>query len=98
LTTKEAAPAASSQGLFLDGRRQMVFNSARVIRNFQSTKEHGACASISNMEDPECLIASADEVAAATGEEVSVMIGLDGDDPDLTTQILVASAPAPGMR
>jgi hypothetical protein len=46
LTTKEAAPAALSQGLFLDGRRQMVFNSFRVIRNFQSTKEHDACTSI----------------------------------------------------
>src|SRR5258706_5999726 len=39
MTTKGAAPAALSQGLFLDGRRQMVFNSPGAARSFQSIKE-----------------------------------------------------------
>jgi branched-chain amino acid transport system substrate-binding protein len=30
------------QGLFLDGRRQMVFNSLRAVRKFQAAREHGA--------------------------------------------------------
>jgi hypothetical protein len=38
LTTKEAVPASLSQGLFLDGRRQMVFNSLHVKRYFQTAK------------------------------------------------------------
>jgi ABC-type branched-subunit amino acid transport system substrate-binding protein len=32
LTTKEAAPASLPQGLFLDGRRQMVFNPAKISK------------------------------------------------------------------
>ena len=38
LTTKTAAPAALPQGLVLDGRRQMVFNCARAMRNSSSKK------------------------------------------------------------
>jgi ABC-type branched-subunit amino acid transport system substrate-binding protein len=40
LATKEAVPAAPPQGLFLDGRRQMVFNCFRAARN--SNKNTGA--------------------------------------------------------
>jgi branched-chain amino acid transport system substrate-binding protein len=42
LTTKEAAPATLSQGLFLDGRRQMVFNPAASweISNKQNNMTH----------------------------------------------------------
>jgi hypothetical protein len=58
MTTKEATPAAMSQGLFLDGRRQMVFNPARVARN--SNQQNGACTSISTMGDQECLLPSAE--------------------------------------
>jgi hypothetical protein len=58
LTTKEAAPAALSQGLFVAGRRQMVFNPARVARN--SNQQNGARTSISTMEDPECLLPPAE--------------------------------------
>jgi hypothetical protein len=48
------------------------------------------------------LIASAEEIAAATGQTVSVAIGLSDEDRDLTTQVVMASppdtAPAPGLR
>jgi hypothetical protein len=38
MTTKGAAPAALSQGLFLDGRRQMVFNSSASSEIFKQQK------------------------------------------------------------
>jgi hypothetical protein len=38
LTTKEAAPAAIPQVLFLDGRRQMVFNPAAPKELFNQHK------------------------------------------------------------
>jgi hypothetical protein len=38
MTTKGAAPAALSQGLFLDGRRQMVFNSPAPSEIFNHQK------------------------------------------------------------
>src|SRR5258708_2077531 len=60
MTTKEAAPAALSQGLFLDGRRKMVFNSPGVVRNFQGKKEHEAYTNTIKMGDPECLLPPAD--------------------------------------
>src|SRR5437879_8937560 len=60
LATKEAAPAPLSQGLFLDGRRQMVFNSPGVIGNLQSPKEHDASTNTIKMGDPECLFPPAD--------------------------------------
>lgn len=48
------------------------------------------------------LIASAEEIAAATGNEVSIEIYSSEDDPDLTTQVLMASpsvsAPTAGLR
>lgn len=47
------------------------------------------------------LIASADEIAAATGSEVSIKVSASDTDPDLITQVVMASppvqAPAVGM-
>jgi hypothetical protein len=39
LTTKEAAPASVSQGLFVDGCRQMVFNPAASHKIFNQQKK-----------------------------------------------------------
>jgi hypothetical protein len=39
MTTKEAAPATLSQGLFLDGRRQMVLNCRHVTRKSSNSKK-----------------------------------------------------------
>jgi hypothetical protein len=58
MTTKEAAPAVLPQGLFLAGRRQMVFNPARVARNLN--QQNDACTSISKMGDQECLLPPAE--------------------------------------
>jgi ABC-type branched-subunit amino acid transport system substrate-binding protein len=48
MTTKEAVPATSSQGLFLDGRRQMVFNSPRARRKSSSNKRSWRAHNIQN--------------------------------------------------
>jgi hypothetical protein len=47
-----------SQGLFLAGRHQMVFNPARVARNVN--QQNGACTSTSKMGDQECLLPPAE--------------------------------------
>lgn len=44
------------------------------------------------------LLVSAEEVAAATGEDVTVTVPMSETDPGLVTQVVVASAPAPGPR
>jgi hypothetical protein len=47
-----------SQGLFLAGRHQMVFNPGRVARNLN--QQNGACTSTSKMGDQECLLPPAE--------------------------------------
>jgi hypothetical protein len=56
LTTKEAAPASLPQGLFLDGRRQMVFNPAAI----PSSDEYHAAQNAMKTGDPECLLLQAE--------------------------------------